>query len=125
MAVDEAGRERAARYAVERLARHGWSPAELAMRAGVDPGTVRDFLNGERWPQQKSRTAIENALDLGRGTLELVARGIAGTDPEPHGDAVEMAIFGSRLTRANQHRLVGIYYGMLEDQERGAERGSA
>ena len=107
------------------MTRHGWTPAELAVRAGVDPGTVRDFVNGERWPQTKSRSAIEDALEVGRGTLELVARGMYDPTPEPQGDAVEKAIFGSQLTRANAHRLVGIYYGMLEDQERGAERGSA
>lgn len=124
MAVDDEGRAKAARYTLECMARRGWGVETLAQAGGVDPGTVRDFIYGTRWPQQRSRLAIEKALEISPGGLELIAKGL--DDPVgPDADPVKRAIFASRLTLSNAHRLVGIYYGMLEDQERGAERGSA
>lgn len=123
MAMDEAGRQRAARYTAERMARRGWGPGQLALHAGVDQSTIRTFVNGESWPWATKRAAIEDALGLGRGTLELVARGMVEVEEES--DPVERAILGSRLTRANQHTLIGTYYGMLEDQQQQPERGSA
>lgn len=117
--MDDDGKRRAATYAAEQAARQGLSVPGLALRAKIDPATVRDFLDGVRWPRSNTRQAIEDALGLGRGTFELVARGLADTNE----DEVERAIKSSALSRANQHRLLGAYYDMLEGQETTAGGG--
>ena len=107
-------------YAAEEMARQGYTAAAVATLAGVDEGTVRSFVNGERWPWASKRAAIERVLGLKTGTFELVARGISERParPEPEGDSVEVAIRQSDLTRANQHKLIGAYYEMLDEQGR-------
>jgi hypothetical protein len=115
--MEATGRQRAADYAAERAARAGMSAAALAAAADLDPSTVRDFLDGTRWPRTGTRAAIEEAMGLTRGTFDLIARG-AYTDPAE--DEVERAVKASPLSRANQHKLIGAYYDMLEAQERGS-----
>jgi transcriptional regulator with XRE-family HTH domain len=108
------GRAAAAEYAAQAAARAGLSAAAVAQRANVDPGTVRDFLAGERWPWTSSRARIEKALDLKPGVLELIANGV---QLDPDADPVEEAIKASELTRGNQHKLIGVYFDMLEEQQ--------
>lgn len=116
-------KQRAANYVLVQMSQRGWDQGDLALRSALDPATVRTFLRGETWPQSKKRRAIEDALEVGRGTLELVARGVAGDfEPELKGDPVERAINESELTRANKAKLIGAYYEMLDGQQevRGA-----
>ncbi|MDI1289365.1 MAG: helix-turn-helix transcriptional regulator [bacterium] len=54
------------------------SPTELARKAGIDPGTVRDFLAGNRWPQMSKLAAIEDALGWATGSIDLLANGADG-----------------------------------------------
>lgn len=51
-------------------------PARLAREAKLDPGTVNDFLNGQRWPRSTSLGKIETYFDWAPGYLDRVARGI-------------------------------------------------
>lgn len=53
----------------------GWGIGELATKADVDPGTIGDFLGARRWPQLKTRSAIEKALGWPAGTIARVAAG--------------------------------------------------
>ena len=53
----------------------GWSQTELATRAGVDPGTLGDFVAGARWPRQTTRGRIEKALQWRPGTIQQIADG--------------------------------------------------
>lgn len=65
-----AGRERA-RVTVERLAFSAGlkTKKSLAAAAGIDDGTVGDFLNGTRWPRADSRGEIEKVLGLTHGQI--------------------------------------------------------
>lgn len=72
--------QRAAAAAVEAAAgEKGWGIGELAAQADVDPGTVGDFLGGRRWPQIKTRGALERALGWPAGSIARIAHG----DPPP------------------------------------------
>jgi transcriptional regulator with XRE-family HTH domain len=63
-----------ARAAAERsMTAMGYSLAALSREAGVDPGTVGDFIGGKRWPRREKLAAIERALMLNPGTLALLA----------------------------------------------------
>lgn len=119
MTTDQSQRKRAVAYVQRRMAARSWDRARLVMESGLDPKTVRTFLAGETWPQSPKRRRIEDALGLPAGMLEAVAAGAVDADEEPEGDAVELAIRQSALNRANQHTLIGTYYGMLDEQERG------
>ena len=115
--MDEAGRRRAGEYLAGQASRHGWSVARLALEAGLDPQTVRALIEGERWPWAIKRQAMEQAVGLEVGTLELVARGLLGDEDV---DPVEQAIQESELTRGNKAKLLGTYYDMIDQQQRGA-----
>lgn len=112
-------KRRAADYALRVMRDRGLGDdsRQLALRAGVDPSTVRTFLDGETWPRTSSRQAIEKALGLERGMLTFAAREAMPTDRDP----VKVAIEGSALTEANRLRLIATYLDMLDSQEgRGA-----
>lgn len=53
----------------------GWSQSELAQRAGVDSGTLGDFLAGRRWPRNTTQFKVEKALGWRPGTISRIARG--------------------------------------------------
>lgn len=63
----------AARAVVWAMAEMTWNQSDLAREAGIDPGTLGDFLAGRRWPQAKSRSKIEQALHLNPGMLHNIA----------------------------------------------------
>lgn len=114
-------KQRAARYVLNELNTRHWDGRRLALEAKIDEGTVRTFLRGNTYPQRPSRTAIEETLGLPVGSIEGAAMGLlsVGLDDEGvHSDAVEAAIYRSKLSRANQLKLAGIYYEMLETQDR-------
>lgn len=111
--MDEEGKARAAAYVREEMARRGWTPERVADEAAVDVSTVRTLLKGERWPWTSKRNAIELALDLPQGSIELTATGL---HEQKSVDPVEKAVRESRLSRANQHKLIGAYFEMLESE---------
>lgn len=84
---------RAAAAAVEAAAgEKGWNAADLASVAQVDPATVGDFLGARRWPQMKTRGALEKALGWPAGSIARIADGGAAPivgpatqDAEPTG----------------------------------------
>lgn len=121
MAASEEKKRLVVEYVARKMAELKMSEADLTEAARLDPQTVRTFLRGETYPQAAKRGAIERALDVPLGSLELVGNRIV-TIESPQGDRVEIAIKESDLTRANQHTLIGTYYGMLDDQ---GERGTA
>lgn len=47
----------------------------VARTAGLDLGTVSDFLSGQRWPKPGTQGAIEVALEWPPGTIERLASG--------------------------------------------------
>lgn len=113
--MEEENRKRAAHYVAEQLSRRRQDDQWLIRETELDPGTVRDFLRGERWPRGGTRRKIEDALDLDRGTLAMVAD---GWPVAQQGDPVEAAIEASpTLSRAQKLRLRAVYVEMLEDVE--------
>lgn len=65
-----------ARLRVQReMSERGWNIADLAREAGLDPGTVGDFINGPRWPQYATRSKISRALGWAANGLDQLADG--------------------------------------------------
>lgn len=57
------------------MARRGWNKVELQQAAGIDPNTAGDFLSGERWPQARTLSRIELALEWQPGTIAAALEG--------------------------------------------------
>lgn len=114
--MDEQEKKRAAEHVLSVMAEKGRDEAWLVTMTGLDPQTVKTFLQGQTWPRTTKRQAIEGALDLAIGTIERAARDLIPAAPP--GDPVERAIEASRLSRGNRHKLIGIYIDMLEEQDR-------
>jgi transcriptional regulator with XRE-family HTH domain len=68
-------RERVARYAVARRGALGLTQEQLAERAGVTVKTVYNLESGGRWPQARTRGAIEGALRWRAGDLVRIGEG--------------------------------------------------
>lgn len=119
MKHDQAGREKAAAAFRKRIGSR--SPQWIAEMAGIpDPATVRAFIDGESWPRSANRGKLETLAEMEPGELEAIARG--ETDGLG-GDPVVTAIEGSALSRGDRHRLLSIYFDMLDnpDQQRGEQ----
>lgn len=118
------GRQRASaeyRSTVERL---GLTPTEVARLGDIpDVDTVRDFMDGSRWPRTPTRAKLEHAVGWPSGSINSIALG--GNIPDSSAaDPVEAAIEASALPRGKRHRLIGIYYDMLEGQDWKAGDGA-
>lgn len=76
--TDREAARRAVRRAVEatQLGVYGF-----AEKAGIDPGTLGDFLDGTRWPQSKNRNKIERALGWDDGLIADLADGLVKAGP--------------------------------------------
>lgn len=57
------------------LAARRLNPTWLVESAGVDPGTIGDFLNGARWPKLSTMGKIEAALGWEFGTIRRIGQG--------------------------------------------------
>jgi hypothetical protein len=57
------------------LSHHERNTAWLVRQTEADPGTIGDFLNGNRWPKYKTQGRIEKALGWAAGTLTAIADG--------------------------------------------------
>lgn len=72
------------------MARHEKNKAWLIEEAGIDRGTVDDFLNGSRWVQTRTQGKIEKALGWPSGTIRQISKGapyveeeLLATEPSP------------------------------------------
>lgn len=74
-AVMSIDRERVAACVSIHRGRRGWSQAQLAEAAGVDPKTVNGLERARSWPLTTSQRAIEQALGLEYGSLQRVGEG--------------------------------------------------
>ena len=72
----ELDRERVAKYVVARRGSMGLTQEQLAERAGVTVKTIYNLEAGERWPQARTRSAIEVALDWRPGDLVRIGEGL-------------------------------------------------
>ncbi|HEX2315867.1 MAG TPA: helix-turn-helix transcriptional regulator [Thermomonospora sp.] len=68
-------RERVAKYVVARRGSLGLTQEQLAERAGVTVKTVYNLEAGGRWPQARTRGAIESALGWQPGDLVRIGEG--------------------------------------------------
>ncbi|GAA4237417.1 hypothetical protein GCM10022254_49420 [Actinomadura meridiana] len=77
-------RERVAKYAVARRGSLGLTQEQLAERAGVTVKTVYNLESGERWPQARTRSAVEDALRWHPGDLARIGEGLEPQDGRDH-----------------------------------------
>lgn len=66
---------RASRAVTAWLAHHERNTAWLVRQTEADPGTIGDFLNGNRWPKFKTQGRIEKALGWPAGTMTAISDG--------------------------------------------------
>lgn len=66
------GTSNARRAALAAQAREGWTNSQLATKAGVDPATVRDFLDGSRWPKPPTLAKLDVVFGWTLGTLAAI-----------------------------------------------------
>jgi hypothetical protein len=52
----------------------------FAKRAGIDPGTLGNFLDGTRWPQSRTLSKIEAAIGWTPGYIAELAEGSTTTE---------------------------------------------
>jgi transcriptional regulator with XRE-family HTH domain len=76
----ELDRHRVAKYVAARRGALGLTQEQLAERAGVTVKTIYNLESGERWPQARTRSAIELALAWRPGELVRIAE---GAEPAP------------------------------------------
>jgi hypothetical protein len=57
------------------LAHNERNAAWLVRQTEADPGTIGDFLNGNRWPKFRTQGRIEKALGWPAGTMTEIADG--------------------------------------------------
>jgi transcriptional regulator with XRE-family HTH domain len=107
---------RAARQVDDARQARGLSVRELARLAGVHYDTVRDLLNGETWPRDRSRQGIERALGWPPGRIAALAEGRAQQpEPEPEPapsppDTLDLSV----LTLSERYEVLALYHRLLE-----------
>lgn len=105
--------ELAAARAVEAaMGERGWDVADMVRGIGVDPGTLRDFLNGQRWPRTSTRGKIERALGWESGTIRAIAEGVGqapGARPARPADIAELLATDPTLSERSREHIVNQY----------------
>lgn len=86
MSARDEGRARARQAVYVAMAQREWNPTDLQRGAGLDPGTVGDFLNGSRWPRPKTLAKVERALGWPAGSIAAMELG-ADAPSEDQGPA--------------------------------------
>ncbi|GAA2586149.1 helix-turn-helix transcriptional regulator [Actinomadura fulvescens] len=94
----ELDRERIAKYVVARRGSLGLTQEQLAERAGVTVKTIYNLEAGERWPQARTRSAIETALEWRSGDLVRVGEGL-----EPARQETDMTVVLRELEELNAY----------------------
>lgn len=111
--MNEDGRRRAGEAVAAAMAARGWNATDVAVAANIsDATTVRDFVNGARWPWSSTRGVIEKALGLEAGLLDRIAKGALLEAPDE--DQVVAAIRRSELSRAAKAELEMHYYRLVD-----------
>ncbi len=87
----ELDRERVAKYVVARRGSLGLTQEQLAERAGVTVKTIYNLEAGDRWPQARTRSAIEDTLQWRGGDLVRIGEGLEPLGV-PDGDGPEEAL---------------------------------
>lgn len=86
--TENPNRARARTAVVEAMSGLGLTKTEFAREAGLDVGTVGDFLDGSRWPRLPTLAKIDAALGWAPGTTSSVASGgdvpNVGDDTDSH-----------------------------------------
>lgn len=78
------GQRRASLAVAAWLAHEERNVAWLVRQTGSDPGTLGDFLNGNRWPKFNTQGRIEKALGWPAGTITAIADGAEAPEPGAH-----------------------------------------
>lgn len=73
--TEDPGRKQARLLVAGAMAEQQLSRSGLARKAGVDPGTLGDFLDGNRWPKAPTQGKVERAVGWEPGTIAAVAAG--------------------------------------------------
>lgn len=121
--MDEQGRRRAAAMYRRQMAAKGLGPGDVAALGGIpDPATVRTFAEGNSWPWAKTRAKLEEGAGLEPGSIDAAAR---DDGPATVGDPVVVAIEAAPLSRGQKHRLLSLYFDMLDAPSERERRGSA
>lgn len=127
------GRAEARQCASDRMSDLRMNASDVARLSGVDVKTVRSFLDGERWPQQKSRAAISEALTWPANMIDRLADGTLGVEDalghvkigDEHGllpDAQD--VLAARLNGIDRH-IDALYARVEELEERLREGGES
>ncbi|WP_051712312.1 helix-turn-helix domain-containing protein [Spirillospora albida] len=93
-------RERVAKYVAARRGALGLTQERLAERAGVTIKTVYNLEAGERWPQARTRSAIEDALRWRAGDLVRIAGGdepLGAEAEDVRGELAELSSYFAEL----------------------------
>ncbi|MCU1677672.1 MAG: hypothetical protein JWM93_2430 [Frankiales bacterium] len=146
--MSDTGRAAARNRVIAEMAQRRMAIGELALAAKVDKGTIGDFLSGARFPQPKTLSKIELALNLAPGLLTYLANGeetsdigglavdLRGVDSQdevvivgPTADADDFVATGSGGTKriSNEEVLARLrrMREELEEIERGIKGGDA
>lgn len=106
------------------LKERGWSANQLAQRAGLSGGYIRNVLSGRRQPGAKFYRGIAKAFDVTMDQIELLDQeGIEPGDIEALGDPMtlkEAYQIMSRLTSDQQKEALR-YLRYLRSSETAAE----
>lgn len=100
------GRARARRAVLTWLGEKGKPQSWLARTASVDPGTVNEFLQGNRWPANVTRAKIEAALGWEVGTIMAIAEGATTPEIDPPQEQGQRRYYLTPTTEASDDELV-------------------
>lgn len=81
MAMTRENQDRARQAVSAELAARQRNPLWLTQQAGIDAGTLADFLGGSRWPKTATQGKIERALGWEPGTINAIAHGAQPPQP--------------------------------------------
>lgn len=68
-----------------RMKERGLTQVALRKKSGVDPKTLKALLNGDRWPQEETRSRIEISLGWEFGSIQDLLDGREATVIRPAG----------------------------------------
>lgn len=96
MPTTEDGQQQARLLVAQAMAAQELQRGDLSRSAGIDPGTLGDFLDGHRWPKAPTQGKIERALGWEPGTIAAARAGVqvdVGARGQDQGTTTEVADF--------------------------------